>query len=70
MDLMVFPKGEASEVSHDPGTGLGCGRHRLWSVLRHVVVSFQHLPQHFHAGWDLRAGVRCPEAASLVPKES
>lgn len=67
---MVFPEGEASEVSRDAGTGPECGRRRLWSVLRHVAVSFQHLSRHFDAGRDLRAGVRCPEAASLVPKES
>lgn len=68
MDLVVFPKAEASKVSHDPGPG--CGRLRLWSVLRHMVVSFQHLFQHFNTRWDLRAAVMCPEAASLVPKES
>lgn len=67
MDLVVFPKVEASKVSHDPGPG--CGRPGLWSVLRHMVVSFQHLSQHFNTRWNLRAGVMCPEAASLVPKE-
>lgn len=66
-DLVVFPKEEASKVSHDPGPG--CGRPRLWSVLRHMVVSFQQLSQHFDTRQDLRAGVMCPEAASLVPKE-
>lgn len=69
MDLVIFPKAEASKVSHDPGPG--CGRPRLWSVLRHMVGVFSSTySQHFDAGWDLRAGVTCPEAASLVPKES
>lgn len=54
MDLMAFPKGKISKVSHDPCPG--CGRLRLWSVLRHVVGCLQHLFQHFDAGRDLRTG--------------
>lgn len=51
---MAFPKGKISKVSHDPCPG--CGRLRLWSVLRHVVGCLQHLFQHFDAGRDLRTG--------------